>query len=173
MLSEDIKTEIQSAYSRLLSSKGFKSRYCQKVMIAEIARNLSQNFVEKGAAEKTPVEKSKTLSAASPADPFAEDPLADSLLDQGNVCVIEAGYGDGQDDCLCAGSHASCPGQGEETGHRNGNRRPPGTDCVSRPARHPKACGHGLFLYPCQGQTAIFVPVPAGVGIAGFGIHEL
>ena len=106
MLSEDIKTEIQSAYSRLLSSKGFKSRYCQKVMIAEIARNLSQNFVEKGAAEKSPAEKgaaeknspeksppekNKTRSEASP-----EDPLADSLLDQGNVCVIEAGTGTGK-----------------------------------------------------------------------------
>ena len=40
VLSEQVKTEIQEAYTRLLNAKGYKVRYCQKRMIAEIARSL-------------------------------------------------------------------------------------------------------------------------------------
>lgn len=40
MLTEQIKGDIQSAYSRLLDARGFKARGCQKQMIAEIARTL-------------------------------------------------------------------------------------------------------------------------------------
>lgn len=40
MLDEKIKESIQTAYSRLLEAKGFRARYCQKMMIAEIARTL-------------------------------------------------------------------------------------------------------------------------------------
>ncbi len=40
MLTDELKTEIQDAYSRLLEARGFRARYCQKLMIAEIARTL-------------------------------------------------------------------------------------------------------------------------------------
>jgi ATP-dependent DNA helicase DinG len=40
MLDEEIKAAIQSAYSRLLEAKGYSARYCQKLMIADIARTL-------------------------------------------------------------------------------------------------------------------------------------
>ncbi len=40
MLSEELKTEIQDAYSRLLAARGFRARLCQKLMIADIARVL-------------------------------------------------------------------------------------------------------------------------------------
>lgn len=40
MLDEKIKETIQTAYSRLLEAKGFRARYCQKLMLAEIARTL-------------------------------------------------------------------------------------------------------------------------------------
>ncbi len=41
MLDEQIKESIQTAYTRLLEAKGYRARYCQKLMIAEIARTLS------------------------------------------------------------------------------------------------------------------------------------
>ena len=40
MLTEALKEEIQTAYSRLLEEKGYRARQCQKIMIAEIARTL-------------------------------------------------------------------------------------------------------------------------------------
>jgi len=40
MLTEVLKEEIQTAYSRLLEEKGYRARHCQKTMIAEIARTL-------------------------------------------------------------------------------------------------------------------------------------
>ena len=40
MLDVKTKESIQSAYSRLLEAKGYSARYCQKLMIAEIARTL-------------------------------------------------------------------------------------------------------------------------------------
>lgn len=40
MLTEALKEEIQTAYSRLLEEKGYRARHCQKTMIAEIARTL-------------------------------------------------------------------------------------------------------------------------------------
>ncbi|MEL0066426.1 MAG: ATP-dependent DNA helicase DinG [Gammaproteobacteria bacterium] len=42
MLSDSLKEEIQAAYSQLLEQKGYKARYCQKLMIAEIARTLGE-----------------------------------------------------------------------------------------------------------------------------------
>ena len=105
MLSEDIKTEIQSAYSRLLNNKGFKSRYCQKVMIAEIARNLSQPRLKKSPAEKSSAEKRRTPSKASSKTASevhvttSHGPSQEreaSPADRGNICVIEAGTGTGK-----------------------------------------------------------------------------
>ena len=40
MLTDDVKAEIQSAYSKFLSQKDYKSRYGQRQMIAEFARYL-------------------------------------------------------------------------------------------------------------------------------------
>ncbi|MDA0789573.1 MAG: ATP-dependent DNA helicase DinG [Proteobacteria bacterium] len=40
MLTDELKSEIQGAYSRLLEARGFRARRCQKLMIAEIARTL-------------------------------------------------------------------------------------------------------------------------------------
>ena len=40
MLSEELKADIQGAYSRLLAAKEYKARYCQRLMVADIARTL-------------------------------------------------------------------------------------------------------------------------------------
>ncbi|MEK1941669.1 MAG: hypothetical protein AAAB16_14970, partial [Pseudomonas sp.] len=40
MLSTEIKSQIQGAYSRFLEAKGLKPRYGQRLMIAEIAKVL-------------------------------------------------------------------------------------------------------------------------------------
>jgi ATP-dependent DNA helicase DinG len=68
VLSEQVKTEIQEAYTRLLDAKGYKARYCQKLMIAEIARTLGNIETD---------EDGKRLS-------------------QSNSCVVEAGTGTGK-----------------------------------------------------------------------------
>ncbi|MEX2487922.1 MAG: ATP-dependent DNA helicase DinG [Pseudomonadales bacterium] len=68
MLSEDVKLEIQQGYSRLLEEKGYKSRYCQRVMIAEIANTLGNIEID-----------------------------ADGERQSGpHVCVVEAGTGTGK-----------------------------------------------------------------------------
>ena len=40
MLDDALKSEIQTAYSELLANKGFRARYCQRLMVAEIAKVL-------------------------------------------------------------------------------------------------------------------------------------
>lgn len=40
MLTEELKQEIQAAYTQLLDARGFRARYCQRLMIAEIARTI-------------------------------------------------------------------------------------------------------------------------------------
>lgn len=68
MLSDDVKLEIQQGYSRLLEEKGYKSRYCQRLMIAEIANTLGDIEVnESGDRETGP-----------------------------HICVVEAGTGTGK-----------------------------------------------------------------------------
>ena len=68
MLTEELKDAIQQAYSRLLNSRGFKARQCQKLMIADIARVLGDIAInEEGDREPGP-----------------------------NTCVIEAGTGTGK-----------------------------------------------------------------------------
>ncbi|MCY4531069.1 MAG: ATP-dependent DNA helicase DinG [Gammaproteobacteria bacterium] len=68
MLTEELKDAIQQAYSRLLNSRGFKARQCQKLMIAHIARVLGDIAInEEGDREPGP-----------------------------NTCVIEAGTGTGK-----------------------------------------------------------------------------
>ena len=68
MLTEELKDAIQQAYSRLLNSRGFKARQCQKLMIADIARVLGNIAInEEGDREPGP-----------------------------NTCVIEAGTGTGK-----------------------------------------------------------------------------
>ena len=68
MLSVELKEEIQSAYSRLLSEKEYKARYCQRLMIADIARILG-NVEVNGEGDRLP----------GP-----------------NICVVEAGTGTGK-----------------------------------------------------------------------------
>ena len=40
MLSSELKSQIQGAYSRFLEAKGLKARYGQRLMIAEVAKVL-------------------------------------------------------------------------------------------------------------------------------------
>ena len=40
MLSTELKTQIQGAYTRFLEAKGLKPRYGQRLMIAEVAKVL-------------------------------------------------------------------------------------------------------------------------------------
>ncbi len=68
MLSENLKKQIQSGYTRFLESKGLKARYGQKLMIAEVARTLGG--IELG-------DEGERLS-------------------EGHVCVVEAGTGTGK-----------------------------------------------------------------------------
>ncbi len=91
MLSESIKTEIQTAYSRLLSNKGYKSRYCQKVMIAEIARTLAV-AIETPSEDNLASKEAKDESPDSGEFQATEQPHSDG----GNICVIEAGTGTGK-----------------------------------------------------------------------------
>ncbi len=68
MLSDELKEEIQAAYSRLLAEKGYKSRYCQRLMIGAIARTLGRIQVDEGG----------------------------DRLPGPNICVVEAGTGTGK-----------------------------------------------------------------------------
>ncbi len=68
MLSDELKEEIQVAYTRLLSEKGYKARHCQRLMIADIARTIG-NVEINDEGER---------------------------LDGPNICVLEAGTGTGK-----------------------------------------------------------------------------
>ena len=46
MLSDQLKQEIQSAYSQLLDNKGYTPRWCQRQMIADIANTLGDVEVD-------------------------------------------------------------------------------------------------------------------------------
>ncbi|MEX0941585.1 MAG: ATP-dependent DNA helicase DinG [Pseudomonadales bacterium] len=46
MLTDEIKQQIQAAYSRLLDSKGYVARYCQRRMVADIANTLGNIGVD-------------------------------------------------------------------------------------------------------------------------------
>lgn len=72
MLSDDIKKTIQTAYSQFLENKGLKSRYGQKMMIAEIAKCLGKiELDEEGIRES-------------------------SDYNGDHICVVEAGTGIGK-----------------------------------------------------------------------------
>ena len=68
MLTDELKKKIQSSYSQFLESKSLKSRYGQKLMIAEIARTLGNIQLD-------------------------DEEKRDS---DGHVCVVEAGTGTGK-----------------------------------------------------------------------------
>jgi ATP-dependent DNA helicase DinG len=68
MLSDELKDEIQTAYTRLLSEKGYKARYCQRLMVADIARTVGNVEVDS---------QGERLSGP-------------------NICVVEAGTGTGK-----------------------------------------------------------------------------
>jgi len=68
MLSDELKDEIQTAYTRLLTEKGFKARYCQRLMIADIARTIGNVEVDSQGER----------------------------LEGPNICVVEAGTGTGK-----------------------------------------------------------------------------
>lgn len=72
MLTDSLKQQIQSAYSQFLESRGLKSRYGQKLMIAEIAKTLGNiELDDENHRESTP--------------------------GTGNhICVVEAGTGTGK-----------------------------------------------------------------------------
>lgn len=73
MLDDDLKDLIQQAYSRLLAERDFNARYCQRLMIAEIARMLGDI--------ETDDDGRRTGSV--------------------NTCVIEAGTGTGKTIAYC------------------------------------------------------------------------
>ncbi|MCG8672007.1 MAG: ATP-dependent DNA helicase DinG [Pseudomonadales bacterium] len=68
MLSDDIKLKIQSTYSHFLKSKSLKPRYGQRLMIAEVAKGISQ--IEMDAEGKR--------------------------TSDNHICVVEAGTGTGK-----------------------------------------------------------------------------
>lgn len=68
MLSDEVKTDIQTAYSALLDAKGYQARSCQKQMIADIANTLGSIEVDENGERTT----------------------------DNNICVIEAGTGTGK-----------------------------------------------------------------------------
>ena len=68
MISTELKSQIQTAYSRLLQEKGYMSRHCQRQMIADIANTLGSIEVDDDGVR------------------VSDNP----------VCVIEAGTGTGK-----------------------------------------------------------------------------
>lgn len=68
MLTDELKSEIQVAYSQLLEAKGYVARHCQKQMIADVANTLG----------RIEVDEDGTRTSSHP------------------VCVIEAGTGTGK-----------------------------------------------------------------------------
>ena len=68
MLSDELKEEIQQAYTRLLLEKGYKARHCQRLMIADIARTIGN----------------------------VETDDEGERLEGPNICVVEAGTGTGK-----------------------------------------------------------------------------
>ena len=46
MLTDELKAEIQGAYSAFLEARGFRPRQCQRQMVAEVARTLSTDAEE-------------------------------------------------------------------------------------------------------------------------------
>ncbi len=68
MLSDELKTEIQFAYTKLLDAKGFRARNCQKQMVADIANTLGNIEVDEEGGR----------------------------ISKDNVCVVEAGTGTGK-----------------------------------------------------------------------------
>lgn len=68
MLTDDVKQEIQQAYSALLNSLGYTARYCQRRMIADIANTLG-NIEVSDSGER---------------------------LSDNHICVVEAGTGTGK-----------------------------------------------------------------------------
>lgn len=71
MLSDDIKKTIQTAYSQFLENKGLKSRYGQKMMIAEIAKSLGSIELD-------------------------EEGIRESDENAKHICIVEAGTGTGK-----------------------------------------------------------------------------
>lgn len=68
MLTDQLKQQIQSSYSKFLESKGMKARYGQKMMIAEIARTIGNIELDD----------------------------ENHRVGGGHVCVVEAGTGTGK-----------------------------------------------------------------------------
>lgn len=72
MLTDELKKQIQTAYSQFLESKGLKPRYGQKLMIAEIAKALGTIELD---------EENNRISTETPG---------------AHICVVEAGTGTGK-----------------------------------------------------------------------------
>jgi ATP-dependent DNA helicase DinG len=77
MLTDALKKQIQGAYSQFLENKGLKSRYGQKLMIAEIAKTL-------GSIELDDENHREIVEGAG------------GLRTGGHICVVEAGTGTGK-----------------------------------------------------------------------------
>ena len=91
MLAEEIKDLIQENYRQLLKSRELTPRYGQRLMIAEIAKQLAviggANVPQKG----------HPTSHASESGPFNQSsPVQAADLHKAPICVIEAGTGTGK-----------------------------------------------------------------------------
>jgi ATP-dependent DNA helicase DinG len=80
MLPDSVKDEIQQAYKQILINKSLRSRYGQRLMIAEIARSLA-NIPDSGDSD-------------AESDEYVAEIQPPSV--SGPVCVIEAGTGTGK-----------------------------------------------------------------------------
>lgn len=79
MLSDELKKTIQAAYSNWLSSHGFKARYGQRLMIADIANSLAQDLSDDSDPERLCVVEAGTGIGKTVAYILAAIPIARAL----------------------------------------------------------------------------------------------
>jgi len=89
MLADDIKDLIQESYRQLLKSQELTPRYGQRLMIAEIAKQLAVIGGVRAPTKDQPTSQASASGRVSQGVQAAESPKAP-------VCVIEAGTGTGK-----------------------------------------------------------------------------
>ena len=89
MLADDIKDLIQESYRQLLKSRELTPRYGQRLMIAEIAKQLAVIGGVRAPTKDQPTSQASASGRVSQGVQAAESPKAP-------VCVIEAGTGTGK-----------------------------------------------------------------------------
>lgn len=91
MLTDELKDQIQQAYRRWLESKGLRARYGQRLMIAEVARTLSQAGDERPpiAVVEAGTGTGKTMAYALAAIPLAQALDKTLVISTGTVALQE------------------------------------------------------------------------------------